>query len=159
MFSTVAGVLTFLAGAAMTVGLLLAPHVMPGGWGDGIGWTWTLRQILWAAGIGLALLTAVLWLGGRMVREALSWKEPRVIGAAILIALTANLLFMCLVEWFRLPSGWRALVAVLGVPVIYGNLGRVLGKTTLAKSMDSILTGALATMGAGFIAAALIRGW
>jgi hypothetical protein len=151
--------MVFLAGLAMTVGLLLTPHLIPGAWGLGMGLNWPLGLIAAAAVAGLGVLVGTLWLGGRMIRGAQSWKEARVLAAAVLIALVGNILYMMLVDWFVLHSGWRALVAVLGVPVIYGNLGRVLGKQTLAQAMAGIFTGALATMGAGFILAALIKGW
>lgn len=159
MFASFKGFLGFLVGLGLTLGLLLSPHLVPGGWGSRMGLAWTPIQIAAAGAIGLAVLGGVLWLGGRMIRGAGSWREPKVIAAAVLIALIANTLYMFLVEWFGLTAGWRALVAVLGVPVIYGNLVRVLGKVSLGKAMAGILTGALATMGAGFILAALVRGW
>jgi uncharacterized membrane protein (Fun14 family) len=63
------------------------------------------------------------------------------------------------VEFFALKSVMRALIALIGVPIIYGNLGAVLGRISLKQSMLNIFTGALMTMGAGFIIAALIKGW
>lgn len=142
----------------MTVGLLVTPHLVPGGWGFRTGLNWSWLQIAGVLVAGLAVLSAVLWLAGNWIRGAQTWKEPRVVLAAVMIALVANTLYMFLIEWFGLHSGWRALIAVAGVPVIYGNLGRVLGKTTLAEAMEAILTGALATMGAGFILAEIFRG-
>lgn len=159
MFASFKGFLGFLVGLGLTVGLLLTPHLVPGGWGYRMGLAWTPLQIAAAGAVGLAVLAGVLWLGGKLVRGAVSWREPRVITAAVLIALVANTLYMFLVEWFGLGVGGRALIAVLGVPVIYGNLVRVLGKVSLWQAMAGILTGALATMGAGFILAALVRGW
>ena len=53
----------------------------------------------------------------------------------------------------------RALIAVAGVPVIYGNLSAVLGKTSIKDAMFSLFAGALATMGAGFIIVSLIKSW
>jgi hypothetical protein len=159
MFSSIKSVLFFLVGLGMTVGLLLTPHLIPGGAGFEMGLHWPVGLIAGSAAAGLAVLAATLWLGGRMVRNAQTWNEPRVMAAAVMIALVGNTLYMFLVDWFGLAAGWRAVVAVLGVPVIYGNLGRVLGKQTLAKAMESIFTGALTTMGAGFILAALIRKW
>lgn len=159
MFNTRAGVLGFLVGLVLTLGLLLTPHLVPGGWGFQAGRQWSILQIILAAGLAAAILGLTLWLGGRMIRDATSWKQPRVIVAAVMIALIANTLYMFLIELFGLHSGWRALIAVLGVPVIYGNLGRVLGRITLKESMLNILTGALTTMGAGFILAVLIHGW
>ena len=159
MFSTLKGFMGFLVGLALTVGLLLTPHLVPGGWGyrAGLGWPWQGIAAL-AAG-GIVVLAGTLWLAGKMIRGARSWKEPRVIGAAVMIALVANGLFMFLVELFGLHSGWRALIAVLGVPVIYGNLVRELSGVPLRRAMESIATGALATLGAGFIVAVILRGW
>lgn len=159
MFDSWKGFLGFLAGLALTLGLLLTPHLVPGGWGYQWGLNWNVAQIAGVVVGGLLVLAATLWLAGRMIKNAQTWSEPRVIAAAIMIALIANTLYMFLIEWFGLHSGWRALIAILGVPVIYGNLGRVLGKTTLAKAMGDILAGALATMGAGWTLAVLIRGW
>jgi hypothetical protein len=116
-------------------------------------------QIAGVAAAELVILAATLWLAGRMIQNAQAWSESRVIIAAVMIVLIANTLYMFLIEWFGLHSGLRALIAIAGVPVIYGNLGRVLGKTTLTKSMLNILTGALATMGAGWTLAVLIHGW
>ncbi len=151
--------LGFLLGLALTLGLLLTPHLVPGGWGYRAAWTWSVPLRLLVAGGGLAVLALTLWFAGRMLRGAASWKEPRVVAAAVCIALVANTLYMFLVELFGLHAGWRALIAVLGVPVIYGNLVRVLGKMPLGQAMLKIFSGALATLGAGFILAALIRGW
>ena len=159
MFSSLKSVLGFLAGLAMTVGLLMTPHLIPGGWGFKMGLQWPLVQIFGVAVLGLVVLGGTLWAGGRMVQDAQSWKEPRVLAAAAMIALVCNTLYMFLVDWFGLTAGPRALVAVLGVPVIYGNLGRVLGKQSLGKAMADIFTGVLVTMGAGFILVALLRGW
>jgi hypothetical protein len=159
MFRSWSGVSGFVVGVAMTVGLLLSPHLLP--WpalyGAGFGWP-PLSLALAAAGAALSL-AAALWAGGRLLIGAASWKEPRLILGALLIAFVANALFCLLVELFSLAAGARALVALLGVPIIYGNLGAVLGRTSLAESMKSIFTGALATMGAGFIVAAIIKGW
>jgi hypothetical protein len=159
MFSSIKNILGFLLGLAMTVGLLLTPHLIPGGWGFEMGLHWSWKIIAGAAVLGLSVLGAALWLGGRMIRGAQTWKEGRVVIAAVMIALVGNTLYMLLVDWFGLHAGWRALIAVLGVPVIYGNLGRVLGKQNLNQAMLGIFTGALTTMGAGFILAALIMGW
>lgn len=159
MFASWKGFLGFLAGLALTLGLLLTPHLVPGGWGFQWGLSWNVGQIAGVAAAGLVILAATLWLAGRMIKDAQAWSEPRVIVAAVMIALIANTLYMFLIEWFGLHSGWRALIAILGVPVIYGNLGRVLGKTTLRKAMANILAGALATMGAGWTLAVLIHGW
>ena len=159
MFSSWKSILMFLLGLGMTVGLLLTPHLIPGGWGFEMGLHWPWELIAGAAVLGLAALAGALWLGGRMIRGAQSWKETRVLAAAVMIALVGNTLYMFLVDWFGLHAGWRALIAVLGVPVIYGNLGRVLGKQTLSQAMLGIFTGALTTMGAGFILAAMFKGW
>ncbi len=159
MFTTLRGLSGFLLGLGLTVGLLLTPHLVPGGWGYRMGLTWSPLRITGSGAVGLAVLAGVLWVGGYVVRGGGSWREAWVNTAAVLIALVANTLYMFLVEWFGLGAGWRALIAVLGVPVIYGNLVRVLGKVSLWQAMVGILTGALATMGAGFILAALVRGW
>lgn len=159
MFKTRSGLIGFFIGLALTLGLLLTPHLVPGAWGYRVGWQWSVPQIVLAAGLGAVILALTLLLAGRMIRGASAWKEPRVIVAAVMIALIANTLYIFLIELFGLHSGWRALLAVLGVPVIYGNLGRVLGRITLKESMLNIFTGALTTMGAGFILAVLIRGW
>ena len=159
MFKTLGGFLGFLAGLILTVGLLLAPHLVPWDFGYGAALDWPALLIALAFLLGAGILALVLWFAGRLVRGAASWREGPVILAAILIAFTANTLYMFLVDLFGLRSGLRALVAVLGVPVIYGNLGAVLGRTSLKDSMLNILAGALTTMGAGFIIAALIRGW
>lgn len=159
MFKSWGSALGFLAGLGLTVGLLLSPYLLPWGWGEGLGLHWSAREIAFAAAAGLFVLAASLFIAGRLVKGAESWKQGRVIGGAVLIAAAANTLFSLLVEFFSLRSGWRALVAVLGVPVIYGNLGAVLGRTSLKNSMLSIFTSALATMGAGLIIAAIIRGW
>jgi len=149
----------FLGGLALTLGLLLSPHLVPGGYGYQAGLSWSAGQIALAAAAGLGVLAGVLWLAGRWIRGASSWKEPRVIISALLIAGVANTLYMFLVELFGLNPGWRALVAALGVPIIYGNLVRVLGRVRLQDAMLNIFMGALTTMGAGFILAAIIRGW
>ncbi|MBN1595707.1 hypothetical protein JW933_07270 [candidate division FCPU426 bacterium] len=159
MFASWKNIGFFLIGLVLTMGLLLTPHLVPGGWGYQMGLSWSLAQISAVLIAGLAILAVTLWSAGRLMRDAKSWKEPRVIIAAVAIALIANTLYMFLIEWFGLHSGWRALIAVLGVPVIYGNLARVLGRISLAAAMANIFTGALATMGAGFILAVLIRGW
>lgn len=159
MFDTIKSTLIFLLGVGLTVGLLLTPHLVPGGWGYQWGFRWTTLQTGAVLGVGLMVLAGTLWLAGRWVRSAQSWTEPRVVAGAVLIAVVANILYMFLIEWYGLHSGWRALIAVAGVPVIYGNLVRVLGKVPLAAAMKQILAGALATMGAGFILAVLIRGW
>ncbi|MEW6517169.1 MAG: hypothetical protein AB1439_09710 [candidate division FCPU426 bacterium] len=159
MFDSWKGLLGFLAGLGLTLGLLLTPHLVPGGWGYQWGLSWSALQIAGVIAGGLLVLAATLWLAGRMIKNAQAWNELRVIAAAVMIALIANTLYMFLIEWFGLHSGWRALIAILGVPVIYGNLGRVLGKTSLAKAMGSILAGALATMGAGWTLAVIIHGW
>lgn len=157
MFKSAGSIAGFLVGLALTVGLLLAPHLLP--WGYGIGLQWSWLQIAFAATGGLLILALTLWGAGRLIAGAQSWKETGVIIGAILIAFVANMLYSILVEFFALNDGWRALIAVLGVPVIYGNLGAVLGKISLRNSMVNIFSGALTTMGAGFIIAALIRGW
>lgn len=157
MFKSAGSVAGFLVGLALTVGLLLTPHLLP--WGFGIGLQWTWGQIALTALAGLFILALTLWGTGRLIAGARSWKEPGVIIGAILIAFVANMLYSILVEFFALNDGWRALIAVMGVPVIYGNLGAVLGKISLKDSMISIFSSALTTMGAGFIITALIRGW
>jgi hypothetical protein len=157
MYKSVGSLLGFISGLALTAGLLLTPHLLP--WGNGIGLGWTRIQIVIAAICGLMILIITLWGAGKLISGAQSWKEGKLILGVIIIAVVANTLFSILVEFFILKSGLRALVAVLGVPVIYGYLGAVLGKTSLKESMLNILNGALTTMGAGFIIAALIRGW
>jgi hypothetical protein len=157
MFKSAGSIGAFLAGLALTVGLLLTPHLLP--WGYGIGLQWPWPWIAFGAAGGLLILALTLWGAGRLIAGAGSWKEPRVIMGAILIAFVANMLYSILVEFFKLNDGWRAFIAVLGVPVIYGNLGAVLGKISLQDSMMNIFTGALTTMGAGFIITAIIRGW
>lgn len=157
MFKSWGSIAAFLVGITLTIGLLLTPHLIP--WGFGIGLKWSWMWIALTATGGLAILALTLWGAGRLIAGAASWKETGVIIGAILIAVIANTLYSILVEFFALTDGWRALIAVLGVPVIYGNLGAVLGKTSLKDSMVNIFTGALTTMGAGFIITALIRGW
>jgi len=98
-------------------------------------------------------------LSAKLIKDAQSWKETRVIIGTVLVALVANVLFSVLVDFFTLASGMRALVAVVGVPVIYGNLGAVLGKTDLKKAMAPLFIGGLSTMGAAFIIAAILKGW
>jgi hypothetical protein len=159
MFSSLTSFLGFFAGCALTVGLLLTPHLIPGGLGYGLGFSLSPLQLAALAIGGASVLAGTLMVAGRMIRGATSWKEARVIGAAVLIAFIANALFVMLVDFFALKSGLRALVAVVGVPVIYGNLSAVLGKKPLWQAMGDIFSGALATIGAGFIVAALIRGW
>ena len=157
MFKTWGSITAFLVGLALTIGLLYTPHLFP--WGYGIGLKWSWMRIALAATGGLTILALTLWGAGRLIGDAASWKKAGVIIGAILIAVIANTLYSIFVEFFALKDGWRALIAVLGVPVIYGNLGAVLGKTSLKDSMVNIFTSALATMGAGFIITALIRGW
>ncbi len=157
MFKSAGSFFGFIIGLALTVGLLLTPHLLPWGYGAGLRWNWI--QIIPAAICGLLILAATLWGGGKLITGAQSWKEGKLILGVIIIALIANTLFSILVEFLKLQSGLRALVAVLGVPVIYGHLGAVLGKISLKESMLNILSGALTTMGAGFIIVALIRGW
>jgi len=159
MFNSPGSLLGFLVGVLLTVGLLVSPHLVPGGIGYGAGYRMTSMQIVLLAFGGLIVLVGTLWIAGKLIRGAASWKEPGVIAGVVLIAFNANALYVILVEFFALKSGMRALVALCGVPVIYGNLGAVLGKTTLKQSMVTIFSGALATMGAGFIVAALIKGW
>ena len=159
LFKTLGGFLGFLAGLILTVGLLLTPHLVPWDFGYGAGLAWPASLIALIFLLDAGILALVLWFAGRLVRGAASWKEGRVILAAVLIAFTANTLYMFLVDLFGLRSGPRALVAVLGVPVIYGNLGAVLGRISSRDAMLNILAGALTTMGAGLIIVALIRGW
>jgi hypothetical protein len=159
IFSSIGSVLGFLAGVALTVGLLLSPHLIPGGWGYGVGYDLLPFQLILLVIGGLTVLSATLWIAGRMIKDAKKWHEPRVICAAVMIAFIANALFVLLVDLFALRSGWRSLIAVFGVPVIYGNLSAVLGKTKLKTAMVNIFISALCTMGAGFIIVAIIRGW
>lgn len=159
MFTSFGSILAFLGGLALTLGLLLSLHLVPGGYGYRMGLSWPAGTVAAAAFAGLAVLAGVLWLAGRWVRDARSWKETRVIVSALLIAGVANTLYMLLVEWFGLGLGARALVAALGVPVIYGNLAAVLGRIPLRAAMLNILNGALTTLGAAFIIVALLRGW
>lgn len=159
MFKSVGSIAAFVVGLGLTVGLLLTPHLLPWGWGYRAGLEWSAVQLVLAAAAGLATLALTLRGAGRLIRGAASWKQGRVIAGAVLIAVVANTLYSFLVELFALKSGWRASIAVLGVPVIYGNLGAVLGRTSLKESMLNIFTGALATLGAGFIIAALVRAW
>jgi len=159
MFNSNKSVMGFLAGVALTVGLLTSHHLIPGGIGYGAGYLLMPFQIIFLIIGGLIVLSATLWAAGKLLNGAVTWKEPRVITAALLIAFIANALFVTLVDLFALKSGLRSLIAVLGVPVIYGNLSAVLGKTTLKTAMLNIFAGALATMGAGFIITAIIRGW
>ena len=157
MFKSIGSILGFLFGVLLTVGLILTPHLMP--WGYRIGLSWTAGQIAAAALAGMLLLGLTLWTAGKLIAGARTWKDPKVIAGVVLIAFVANALFCCLVEFFALRSGMRTLVALLGVPVIYGNLSAVLGKTSLKMAMLNILSGALATIGGGFMLAAIIRGW
>ena len=157
MFKSAGSIAGFLVGLALTVGLLLTPHLLPWGYGIGLQWSWS--SIVLAALAGLLILAGTLWAAGRLIAGARSWKETKVIMGAVLIAIVANILYSILVEFFALKDGWRALIAVLGVTVIYGNLGAVLGNTRLKDSMVNIFSSALTTMGAGFIITALIRGW
>jgi len=159
MFRSKRSAAVFLGGIVLTVGMLMSSHLIPGGLGYGAGYGLAPFQIILLLFAGLVLLSAVLWAAGKLLRGSVIWKEPRVITAALLIAFTANALFVVLVDLFALKSGLRSLIAVLGVPVIYGNLSSVLGKTSLKDSMLNIFAGALATMGAGFIITAIIRGW
>jgi hypothetical protein len=159
LFNSIGSILGFLAGVLLTVGLLLSPHLIPGERAYGIALHWPAWQIAAAAVIALAILLLALKAGGILMRGARCWKQPRAIAAILLIAFIANDLYVCLVDFFALKAGLRALVAVLGVPVIYGNISATLGNTSLKTAMLNLFTGALTTMGAGFIIAALIRGW
>jgi hypothetical protein len=159
MFKTAGSIIGFVFGIGLTVGLLLTPHLLPWVSVHGAGIRWSFLQILGAASAGLSLLALTLWMASRIIRGADSWRETKVIVGAALIAVVANTLYSFMVELFAFGSGMRALVAVLGVPVIYGNLVVVLGKTGLKESMMNLFSGALMTMGAGFIIVALIRGW
>jgi hypothetical protein len=159
MFNSVGSIAGFLAGVVLTIGLLLSRHFIPGGLGYGAGYLLQPYQVLLLIIGGLVVLSATLWTAGKMLNGAGKWNEPRVIAATIMIAFIANALFVMLVDLFALKNGLRSLVAVVGVPIIYGNLSAVLGKTTLKSAMLNVFAGALATMGAGFIIAAIIRGW
>jgi hypothetical protein len=159
MFNTWKSLAGFAVGLALTIGLLLSPHLVPGGFGFRAGLAWPAWQVAGVFTAGLAVLALALWIAGRLVRGAKTWKSLRVILAALLIAALANTLYMFLVELFALGAGWRALVATLGVPVIYGNLAAELGGIRLRQAMLDILTGALTTMGAAFILVGLIKGW
>lgn len=159
MFKTVGSIIGFFLGTGLTVGLLLTPHLLPWVSVYRAGIWWSFLQVLGVAGAGLFLLALTLWIAGRLIDGAESWRETRVIVGAALIAVVANTLYSFMVELFAFGSGMRVLVAALGVPVIYGNLAAVLGKTSLKDSMTNIFSGALMTMGAGFIIVALIRSW
>ncbi len=149
----------FLIGVGLTIGMLLSPHLLPWPPLYGTGWRWPLWLTALAAAGAMGLLALTLWAAARVIGRPRSWRELRVLLGAGLIAFVANALFCLLVELFSLGGGMRALVALVGVPIIYGNLVAVLGHTTISQAMRGIFTGALMTMGAGFIAAALIRGW
>ena len=157
MFKSVTSFLGFVIGVFLTVGLLLTPHMLP--WGYRIGLTWGRTQIIITVISALVILIITLWGAGKLINGAKSWREGKLITGVIMIAVVANTLYSMLVEFFALASGLRALIAVLGVPIIYGNLGAVLGKTSMKESMLNIFNSALTTMGVGFIIAALIRGW
>lgn len=157
MFNSWASFLGFLAGLGLTIGLLTTPYLFPGGFLYNKGYSLSHAYMLILAVGGLLILAATLYFAGKLIKGAQSWKEPKVIAGTVLIAFNANALYVLLVDLFALGIGMRALVAVLGVPVIYGNLGAVLGKTTLKASMQNIFSGALSTMGAGFIIVALIK--
>ncbi len=159
MFKTAGSIIGFVFGIGLTVGLLLTPHLLPWVSPYGAGFRWSFLQILGIISAGLFLLAITLWIASRIINGAESWRETRVIVGAVLLAVVANTLYSLMVELFAFGGGMRALVAVLGVPVIYGNLGAVLAKTSLEDSMTNIFSGALMTMGAGFIIVALIRGW
>jgi hypothetical protein len=159
MFKTVGSIIGFALGTVLTIGLLLTPHLLPWISLYGAGFRWSLLQIVAAVVAGLIILSLTLWLAGKLIEGASTWRENKLIVGVALIAFVANALFCLMVELFAFGSGMRTLVAVLGVPVIYGNLGAVLGKTSLKDSMIDIFSGALMTMGAGFIIVALIRGW
>jgi hypothetical protein len=159
MFNSAGSIAGFLAGIVLTVGLLLSRNFIPGGIGYGAGYLLTPSQVVLLIICGLVVLSVTLWVAGKLLNGAGKWNEPRVIAATLLIAFMANALFVMLVDLFALKTGLRSLIAVLGVPVIYGNLSAVLGKTNLKSAMLNIFAGALATMGAGFIITAIIRGW
>lgn len=159
MSKTAGSIIGFVFGIGLTVGLLLTPHLLPWVSVYGAGFRWSFLQILGIASAGLFLLAITLWIASRIINGAESWRETRVIVGVALIAVVANTLYSFMVELFAFGSGMRALIAVLGVPVIYGNLGVVLAKTSLEDSMTNIFSGALMTMGAGFIIVALIHGW
>ncbi len=159
MLKTTGSIIGFVFGIGLTVGLLLSPRLLPWDFVYGAGVQWSFLQILVVIGLGLSILAITLWVAGRMIDRAESWKGYKVIVGASLIALVANTLYSIMVELFMFGSGMRALVAVLGVPIIYGNLGAVLGKTNLRTSMSNIFFGTLMVMGPGFIIVALIRGW
>ena len=159
MFSSAGSIAGFLAGVGLTLGLLFSRHFIPGAIGYGAGYRLAPPQIFLLVTIGLIILSATLLAAGKLLKGAAKWNEPRVITAAVLIAFVANALFVVLVDLFALKNGVRLLIAVIGVPVIYGNLTATLGKTSLKTAMLNILSGALATMGTGLIIYALIRGW
>lgn len=159
MFKTLGGFLGFLVGLVLTVGLILAPHLVPWDFGYGAALAWPASTIALAFLIAVVTMAIVLWLAGRLVRGATSWKQGRVILAIVLIFLTADILYLFLVDLFNLQSGWRVLVAVLGLPIIFGNLTAVLGRNSLKNAMLDIFTSSLTTMGASLIVVALIRGW
>jgi hypothetical protein len=159
MFHSWKGFIGFLIGLVLTLGLLLTPHLVPGGWGYKAGLAFSVWQIAALLVGGIGVLAGSLWVAGRVIKDATTWKTPAVIITIVGLALIGNTLYMFLIELFGLHSGWRALIAVAGVPFLYGNFGRVFGKTTLRESMINIFTGALTTMGAGFILAVIIRGW
>lgn len=151
--------LAFLLGVGLTVGLLLSPRLLP--WPDisGKALDWPGIVVGAAIGGGALVLAAALWAGNTLIAKGRHWREKRVILGTALIAVIANTLYSVLVDLFLLKSGMRAAIAVAGLPVIYGGLASVLGKTGLMRAMMNILSGALMTMGAGFIIAALVRGW
>jgi len=159
MFNSISGFLGFIAGVGLTIGLLLSPHLIPGGLGYGKGLFFSPVQTILLLLVYGIILAATLFFAGKLFNGAAGWKEPKVISGTVLIAFIANALYVSLVELFALKSGMRALIAVAGVPVIYGNLSAVLGKTSIKDAMLSLFAGALATMGAGFIIVSLIKSW
>ena len=81
MFKTAGSISGFVIGLCLTVGLLLTPHLLPWGIVYRAGFGWSLPQIAGAAIGGLSLLALTLWVAGRLIGGADSWREARAIAS------------------------------------------------------------------------------
>ena len=100
MFNSISGFLGFIAGVGLTIGLLLSPHLIPGGLGYGKGLFFSPVQTILLLLVYGIILAATLFFAGKLFNGAAGWKEPKVISGTVLIAFIANALYVSLVELF-----------------------------------------------------------